>query len=94
MGPVIGVVTWNALGSLIAIICVYIFLHRGKLKIKHLSLRKRVQTINIEDIFEPIKPPPSCGRKLTPGSKISENRVEPEITTNNQPKIFTPNNPV
>lgn len=32
MGPVIGVVTWNALGSLIAIICVYIFLHRGKLR--------------------------------------------------------------
>jgi hypothetical protein len=51
-------------------------------------------TINIEDIYEPIKPPPSCGRKLTPGSKISENKVEPEITTNNQPKIFTPNNPV
>lgn len=32
MGPVIGVVAWNAIGSLIAIICVYIFLHKDKLK--------------------------------------------------------------
>tara|TARA_Y100000813_G_scaffold194319_1_gene174538 strand:+ start:913 stop:1101 length:189 start_codon:yes stop_codon:yes gene_type:complete len=32
MGPVIGVFAWNAIGSLIAIICVYIFLHRERLK--------------------------------------------------------------
>ena len=32
MGPVMGVVAWNAIGSLIAIFCVYIFIHRDKLK--------------------------------------------------------------
>ena len=32
MGPVLGVVAWNTIGSLLAIICVYIFLHREKLK--------------------------------------------------------------
>mgnify|MGYP001163469268 CR=1 FL=1 len=32
MGPVIGVVAWNVVGSLIAIICVYIFLHKDKFK--------------------------------------------------------------
>ena len=32
MGPVIGVVAWNVVGSLIAIICVYIFLHKEKFK--------------------------------------------------------------
>ena len=32
MGPVMGVVAWNAIGSLFAIICVYIFLHKDKLK--------------------------------------------------------------
>ena len=32
MGPVMGVIAWNAVGSLIAIACVYIFLHRNKLK--------------------------------------------------------------
>tara|TARA_B100000524_G_scaffold343086_2_gene238803 strand:+ start:1242 stop:1430 length:189 start_codon:yes stop_codon:yes gene_type:complete len=32
MGPVIGVVAWNVAGSLIAIICVYIFLHKEKFK--------------------------------------------------------------
>ena len=30
MGPVIGVFAWNAIGSLIAIICVYIFLHKDE----------------------------------------------------------------
>ena len=32
MGPVLGIVTWNTISSLIAILCVYIFLHREKLK--------------------------------------------------------------
>ena len=32
MGPVIGLISWNAITSLIAICCVYIFLHRDKLK--------------------------------------------------------------
>jgi len=32
MGPVIGVVAWNVIGSLIAIICVYIFLHKERFK--------------------------------------------------------------
>ena len=27
-----GIVAWNTIGSLIAIICVYIFLHRDKLR--------------------------------------------------------------
>ena len=31
-GPVIGVIAWNAIGSLIGIICVYAFLNRQKLK--------------------------------------------------------------
>ena len=32
MGPVLGVVAWNAIGSLLAVICVYIFLHKEKFK--------------------------------------------------------------
>ena len=32
MGPVIGIVAWNVVGSLIAIICVYIFLHKERFK--------------------------------------------------------------
>ena len=32
LGPVLGIVAWNTIGSLIAIICVYIFLHKDKLK--------------------------------------------------------------
>ena len=31
-GPVIGLIAWNAIGSLIGIICVYAFLNRQKLK--------------------------------------------------------------
>ena len=31
-GPVIGVIAWNATASLIGIICVYIYLHREKLR--------------------------------------------------------------
>ena len=31
-GPVIGVIAWNAIGSLIGIVCVYAFLNRKKLK--------------------------------------------------------------
>lgn len=31
-GPVIGVIAWNAIGSLIGIVCVYAFLNRQKLK--------------------------------------------------------------
>ena len=31
-GPVIGVIAWNAVGSIIGIICVYVFLNRQKLK--------------------------------------------------------------
>ena len=31
-GPVIGVIAWNAIGSLIAMVCVYAFLNRKKLK--------------------------------------------------------------
>ena len=31
-GPVIGVIAWNAIGSIVGIICVYAFLNRQKLK--------------------------------------------------------------
>ena len=31
-GPVIGVIAWNAIGSIIGIICVYVFLNRQRLK--------------------------------------------------------------
>ena len=31
-GPVIGAIAWNAIGSIIGIICVYAFLNRQKLK--------------------------------------------------------------
>ncbi len=32
MGPVMGVIAWNATASLIGVICVYFFLHREKLR--------------------------------------------------------------
>lgn len=31
-GPVIGVIAWNAIGSLVGVICVYAFLHKDRLK--------------------------------------------------------------
>ena len=31
-GPVIGIIAWNLSLSLIGVICVYIYLHRAKLK--------------------------------------------------------------
>ena len=31
-GPVIGVIAWNVTASLIGVICVYIYLHRAKLR--------------------------------------------------------------
>lgn len=31
-GPVIGVIAWNAIGSLIGVICIYAFLNKEKLK--------------------------------------------------------------
>ena len=32
MGPVLGIIAWNTIGSVVAILCVYIFLHKEKLK--------------------------------------------------------------
>ena len=31
-GPVIGVIAWNATASLIGVVCVYIYLHRKRLR--------------------------------------------------------------
>ena len=50
--------------------------------------------INIEEILDPIKPPPSWGRKLTPGSIIKASKVEPETITKAQPSILSPKSPV
>ena len=49
MGPVMGIVAWNTIGSLIAIICVYIFLNREKLK------RNKILFTITKPLHKPIK---------------------------------------
>ena len=50
--------------------------------------------IKKDDTLDPIKPPPSSGRKLSPGSSNKDKRVQPAKTTRTQPKILIPNRPV